>query len=164
MRVDGLVAALVRELLIEPKGREGEALHFHFDLRMHYGYGYGTTYIASRALHLLYHLSPGYTYVTVFSAVLPSPFDKIDKVGTWKHETSHDSCWRDIQVFSQTYFEMAKQINEDLMSGGHNEVAPVKMSEYNSFPTFGKPFQWVPVEVTKDPTCDQSYRKLVKLL
>ncbi len=162
MKIESLVAALVRHELVG-KGRENEALYFNFDLRMG-SYTDGESYNQSRGLHLLYQVNPGYSYITVFSGITPSPFDKIKDVKEWKHECTHDSCWRDIQVFSQVYFEMAKQINEARVQDGLPEIAPAEMHEHNSFPLFNQTYLWVPVRITKDPNDAHNYRKLVEVL
>lgn len=159
MKIDRMVAGLVRQELIEAKGKDGKALHFHFDLRMSY-FTDDKSYDTSRALHLLYHLPYGYNSVDVFSAVLDSPFDGIRKVENWKHECSHDSCWRDVDVFPRVYFEMATKINEKLVEKGLEEVAPKEMHEFNSFALFGQVYDWVPVEVQRS----QEYRKEIKIL
>jgi hypothetical protein len=114
IRLDSVVNQIVRQELVEsnreplPDGAECVALHMNFDCRLSY-YTAEYTYYQSRGLHLLYHATPGYSYITVFSGVTDSPFDKIDKVTEWKHECTHDSCWRDIGVFSHIYFDMASR-------------------------------------------------------
>jgi len=98
--------------------------------------------------------------VSVFSAVLDSPFDKIGEVQEWKHETSHDSCWKDIQVFFQTYLGMAEEINKELIEEGYQKAAPSNMHQHNSFAMFGAPvFSWVGVH-----RCSSSYRRKVQVL
>lgn len=164
MRIETMVGGLVRQLL--KGGREGEVLHFHFDLSMgyhaHVNNG-GDSYTARRGLHLLYWLPPERSYITVFSAVTLSPFVKVGDVKEWKHECTHDTCWRDIGVFAQVYFDMAKEINALLVADGHPEVAPAAMSEHNSSPIFGDFFEWLPAKVVTDPTDDRNYRKLITL-
>lgn len=163
MRIDSLVASLVRHELVG-KGREDEALYINFDLRLSSHTNEGDSYNQSRGLHLLYHVNPGYSYITVFSGITPSPFGKAKDVEKWKHECTHDSCWRDIQVFSQLFFEMAKQINAERVEDGLPEIAPAHMHEHNSFPLFDKMYDWKRVRITKDPNDSNSYRKLVELL
>lgn len=163
MEIRSLVGTLVNQLLVKDNNRQaGRALHFHFDCRMD-SYTNEKSYHSSCALHLLYYLRPDMTYVSVFSAVLPSPFDCIGKVDHWEHECTHDSCWRDINVFSNTYFKMADEINSLRLRDDLPEVAPAAMSEHNSFQLFGSVFDWVGVEVKKDPNDDRSYRRIVKL-
>lgn len=83
------------------KGRLNEALYIHFDLGMGH-YTERKSYTQRRGLHLLYYLRPEMSYITVFSSITASPFASIKEVPGWKHECTHDSCWRDINVFSQT--------------------------------------------------------------
>jgi hypothetical protein len=144
-------------------GRDDEALHFHFDLRLAYYLPKGYKCNASAGLHLLYHLNKGYSYVSVFSAITESPFTKIAGVTEWKHETTHDSCWRELRTVVNLYFQMAEEINLRLKSSGHKEVAPCEMTEHNNFALFGKLYQWVPVQVTKDPSDKHNYRKLITI-
>lgn len=158
MRIDSMLYNLVKQELVG-KGRKDEALHFHFDLRMAYA-----DFREFRGLHMLYYLPPGMSYVTVFSAVTDDPFIKIGKVQEWKHETTHDSCWRDVQTFSNVYFAMADEINKKLEKETGSSVAPCEMREHNSFRLFGSAFDWVKVEVSRDPEDDRNYRRLVKLL
>lgn len=161
IRIDRIAYQIVEDILLG-NGRENEALYLNFDVRLSY-YDNGRTYDQSRGLHLLYHVLPGMRYVNVFSGVTRSPFGKLSEVRKeLKHEVSHDSCWRDVRIFSDTYFEMANCINEERKKQGLSEVAPKDMSEHNSFRQ--KLFEWVPVKVSKDPNDSHNYRKLVKLL
>lgn len=158
-----LVNALVRQEL-QGKGREKEALHFHFDMGMAH-YTNNKTYSQRRGLHLLYHLNPKGTYISVFSAVTPSCFTGIHEVEKWTHEVTHDCCWaNDIKGISGTYFDMAEKINAALKRDNLPEVAPAHMSEHNGFLVGAPVFEWVPVEVTKDPEDDNRYRRLIKVL
>jgi hypothetical protein len=161
IKIENVVSSMVRQLLINDDSDviKGKALHFHFDCRLGY-----EDFNVSRGLHLLYGRRPQGSYVDVFSAILDSPFDKISKVVNWKHECSHDSCWRDIGVFSQVYFDMADSINAKRVKEGLNAVAPIEMHEYNSFNEIDRFFQWVSVEITKDPSDERNYRKLIKVL
>lgn len=170
IRVETVVAAIVDQEL-RRKGRNKEALHFHFDLGMHYHHTYASgkveTFSQRRGLHLLYHCNVHSTYITVFSAITVSPFAAINKVEDedWKHEASHDSCWRDIRAFQESYFDMAEDINSALEKKGIEEVAPAAMQEHNSPAMFGQGlYSWVPVEVSKDPNDERNYRKIVKVL
>lgn len=161
MRIDSMIAALVRQEL--KGGKNGEALHIHLDLGVSFHTGHGS-YDQRRGLHLLYQVDEGYSYINVFSAVLDSPFAKIGDVKKWKHECTHDTCWRDIQLFSQLYFEMCKLVNEEMVKDGLPEQRPCDMSEHNSFPVFGQMFDWVKVKVSKDPKCERNYHKVVEVL
>lgn len=168
MRIDSLVAGIVRQILIEGGGKNGQALHFHFDCRMGY-YAHvndgSESYSAARGLHLLYYLPEGMTYVSVFSGITDSPFDKVSEVKGWKHESTHDSCWRDdVKAFGQVYFGMAEEINAQLKQDGHPEVAPAAMSEHNSFRLMGPVFDFIPVKVEKDPEDKYNHRRIITLL
>lgn len=162
MKIESVVAALVKQELIG-KGRDDQALHFDFDLHLTH-YDKDDSFSRRHGLHLLYHLNSGATYVSVFSAVTERFYTKVHEVKNWKHEVSHDSCWRDIQVFSKLYFEMAKQINEDLVNHGRAVVAPKDMHQHNCFELFGQAYNWVNVKVTRDSTDNYGYRRLIEVL
>jgi hypothetical protein len=167
MKIEDLVSAIVRQELIG-KGREDEALHFSFDISLSY-YQDGKSYSKRCGLHLLYHVNPNGSYVNVFSRIDASPFTKVNApqgegVGEWVHECSHDSCWRNIRVFSTLYFDLAAQINQALIADGFTAVAPKDMSEHNNSPLFEALYTWVKVKLEKDPTDQYNYRKLVKLI
>jgi hypothetical protein len=120
-------------------------------------------------LHLLYHVNPNGSYVNVFSRVDSSPFLKVNATksvgaGDWQHECSHDSCWRNISVFSGLYFELAELINKALIADGFSAIAPKDMSEHNSSALFENLYNWVKVQLEKDPMDQYNYRKLVKLI
>lgn len=183
--IDTITSALVLQLLVDVGGKDNVALHFNFDLSLSYhptGVRKLTTtkaneetfsfsrskYGVRQGLHLLYHLKAGYGSVDVFSAITESPFDKCNQVASWKHETSHDSCWANLPLFSTTYFGMANKINAMLKEDGFEEVAPVDMFECNA-PCLFNPrgetlFNWVPVEVSKDPQDKNNYKKIIKVL
>lgn len=147
------------------QGREKEALYVNFDVRMSSYYQLGREFAESRGLHLLYHQNPGHATLSVFSAVTRSPFERLPQVTEWKHEVSHDSCWRDIHVFSDVYFEMAKRINEKRCNAGLGEKAPIEMNQNCFFAGIARNtmFEWVKVSVTKDPEDSNNYRRLVTL-
>lgn len=164
LKMSSVVSSLVEQLLQNDHNRqEGAALHFHFDCRMSH---YGSSEInatAAKALHLLYHLRPGMTYIDVFSGERHNPFDRIHTVDTWRHEVTHDSVWREAEVFNRVYFELAGRVNAHLVSKGAKEVAPVLMSEHTRFGIFGQAFQWVQVDIRKDPADQSNYRKILTL-
>lgn len=151
MRVDNVISSLVKQLLT---GDNNNALYFHIDCRL-----YVDNIRASRGLHLLYQKNVESSYIHTFSSVMKSPFDKIGQVDSWKHETSHDSCWRDINAFAYVYFSMADEINSQLPKA----IAPIDMTEFNSFGglTNASVFQWVPVQIVKDKTDPNNYRRIV---
>lgn len=165
MSLQTLVNAIVSQELIG-KGRENEGLLFSFDVSLCYysENGDGDSFDAQRrGLHLLYQVNPNYTYVNVFSAVTERPFDSPLKA-TWNHESSHDSCWRnDVQAFNRLYFDMAEEINQQLVAAGLPRVAPKDMSQH-IFPGGSRNlYSWVPCHITKDPADPNRYRKLVTL-
>ena len=166
IRVQTMVAALVRQLLVDTGGKDGEALHLQLDL----GMGYykndpmgARSYRARYGLHLLFHRKPGSGYVDTFSAITDSLFVKHTEIAQWTHETSHDTCWRDIQVFSQLYFRMAVEINSAMSKDGFPEVAPAEMTEHNSFALFESMWRWLPAEVSYDSTDPHHYRRIITL-
>lgn len=166
MSLQTLVNAIVSQELIG-KGREKEGLLFSFDVSF---CSYHETEVefkefdTRRGLHFLYQVNPNYTYVNVFSAVTERPFDSPLKA-TWKHECSHDSCWRnDVQAFNRLYFDMAEEINQKLVAAGLPRVAPKDMSQH-IFPggMSRNLYSWVACHITKDPADPHRYRKLVTL-
>lgn len=159
MEIRSLVYHIVQQELVG-KGKDREALHLNFDLRMA-SYNDGHTYDQSRGLHLLYHCFPHSSYVSVFSGVTASPFGRLREVKEWRHECSHDSCWRDVNIFSHIYFEMAQQINDARKADKREAIAPKDMSEHNSFRD--RVYQWVPVSVKKDESDDYNYRRIITL-
>lgn len=162
IKLERVANQIVQSELLNKGGRQDEALYLHFDLRMGY-FTNDESYDESRGLHLLYHVRLGGSYVDVFSAVTDSPFDKIESIKEWKHEASHDTCWRDVSCFSIIYFEMAKAINNGLKKNGRKEVAPERMSEHSGFGLFDDLYEWVPIRITKKDPSD-SYRKTVEVL
>lgn len=162
MKIDCMVGQIVRQELRD-SGREDEGLYMNLDCRLSYYMPEGS-YNESCGLHLIYQCNPGYASINVFSGVTDSPFASSKDVPSWKHECSHDSCWRDIGVFSEVYFKMAEKINQALLKDGLEQVAPKDMHESNSFNGFDKVFRWKKVKITKDPTDRNNYRKLLELL
>src|SRR5690606_30078560 len=111
-----IIESLAKHLLVDAEGRENEALHFNFSLDLSI---YSPIRVSVRkGLHLLYYKKPHSATVSVFSAVVDSPFDGIEKVEEWEHEISHDSCWREITTINNLYFQMAERINNKLLAAG----------------------------------------------
>jgi hypothetical protein len=158
--IQSVVNQIVRSKLLRNCGAN-IAIAFNFDCRLSY-HTDDKSYNQSRGLHLLYH-SLG-TYVDVFTSVTDSPFSSIKEVKEWKHIMSHDSCWSDVNVFSNIYFDMANCINNDLAKDGLSAVAPIQMSEHNNFAMFGDLYKWVPVKISKDKNDKNNYRKIVELV
>lgn len=159
MQVKDVVNRLVRSLLVG-QGRKDEALYFNFDIRMSV-YMDDKSYDQSRGLHLLYHLSPHNTYMDVFYGITLSPFGKAQDVKEWMHAVSHDSEWRNPNLFSEIYFEMASDINKELSKDGRTRAAPVDMYQHNGFGWGNSFFEWLLVKVDVDK--EDSYRKLITL-
>lgn len=174
MNIDNLVHSIVLQEL-DGKGRENEALCFNFDLRMHYMVQ-NKEFAAGRGLHLLYHQRPSSTYITVFSAITTSRLLSTKKVKTWKHEATHDECWKyDNRSFHEAFMEMMDEINNEMVHCGLEAVGGDKMSQHNQFNWHTGvqsgslrynffAFSWVPVEVSKDPNDEHNHRRLIKLL
>jgi hypothetical protein len=164
MRLETLVNAIVSTEL-QGKGRENEGLLFSFDVSLtHYVNDIIGPVGRRKGLHLLYQVNPDYSYINVFSAVTDSPFDSPVNA-TWKHECTHDSCWRnDVDALSHLYFEMAEEINLQLEDSGHARVAPAAMVQ-NVFPGgIGRDlYRWVPCAISKDPADKHRYRKILTL-
>lgn len=146
------------------KIKEGEALHLHFDVRMNDFFN-DSDASRSAGIHLLFSCSPGSNYITVFSAVTDSPFDEIKKVKEWTHESTHDSCWRDIKIFNDVYFGMAKELNEERKKRGFATKGPMEFNKHVGFAGVkGEMSRWVKVKIMKDPTDLYSYRRTVEVL
>ncbi len=161
MKIDSLIERVVRHELLS-KCTANEAMYFNFDISLSVYKGDSSSYTERRGLHLLYH-SPYGASINVFSSVTENCFASLKDVGNrWKHETSHDSCWKDIRVFSKTYFEMAESINSHLRIHGQAEKAPKDMDQFNCFRDYL--FRWVSVKVSKDPKDTNNYRRIVEIL
>lgn len=160
INVSNVAEAIVEHELF-PRSSTTTALHLNFDLRISYHIG-NRSYDSRRGLHLLYYVPPQMSYVSLFSGVTASPLSKLHQVERWRHEITHDSEWRRANIFSQTYFGMAEEINAALVKDNKPPVAPRDMHEWHSFGRSGL-FQWVPVKVTKDPQDENSYRRIIQL-
>lgn len=167
VRLDHVIQQLVQQEMISkssgfPGVREEVVQAMYFRLRLHlYSVNNADTFGAARHLHLLYYCAGG-SSIDVFSAVTESWTQGRPKEN-WKHEISHDSCWRDIRVFSECYFEMAKQINEERVAAGLKEEAPKNMVEHNTF-SGDTVWEWQAVRIAKDPKDIHNYRKTVQLV
>jgi hypothetical protein len=150
-------------LLSNTERKEGEGLYLSFDCGLGH-YTNSNSFSSRCGLHLVYHCLPGMTYVDVFSMVTNSPFAKVkDFDGSdFTHEVTHDSCWRDIEIFSSLYFGMAREINEKMKAAGLPEVAPGLMTDHSSFQLFDDNlWKWIPIKVKKDPA--EHYRKTLEI-
>lgn len=141
---------------------EKSAIHINFDVRLSYFID-GEIYGQSCGLHLLYH-SRGAGSVSSFSGLTDSPFGKISEVEQWRHECTHDSCWRNVSIFNDLYFDLAAKINGRLEKDGMKSVPPIAMENFITFRSQDSLYQMVQVEVSKDPTDSYGYKRLIKLL
>lgn len=157
MKIETLVNALVQSELSKNQ-EKNKALYFGFDLHLSVS---TPSVFKRRGLNLLYYKEGAFT--SVFSAVTNLQWSVPEKT-EWKHEVSHDSCWRDIRVFSETYFKMAEEINKYLRDFGYEEVAPCNMNQLNTPRMFGSLYEWKKVKVIKDSTDQNNYRRLVELI
>lgn len=167
MPLDALCNQIVSSLLPE-QARENEAVYISFDVRMQ-DYAVPSPSVGfSAGLHLIYHCRPHSNYITVFSAVTESPFAKLKEIPAdqWQHESSHDSCWRDVSIFNSTFFEMATDLNELRTKKGLPTLPPKDFSTFVSFRpfNFNKLYEWVRVEVERDPNDLRNYKRTLKLL
>lgn len=162
MRLDRLAQQIVSHNLCG-QGRKDEALHLDFDVRLSCPEIPDTII---RGIHLLYHQMPHHASISVFSGVTPSPFDKHSAVKEWKHEVTHDSCWRDLRIFNETYFTMADEVNVIRHKLGLEEIAPVKMNQFVSFVGIARDhlYQWLEVKVARDATDEHNYRRTIQVL
>jgi len=143
---------------LKNNNKEGMGLHLHFDVSM------ATHPISERrGLHLIYQVNPGYSYISVFSAVSDNPFTDAKKIQNWTHEATHDSEWRSINALNNLYFELASLVNERRVAKGEAEVPPVQMHQYSTFAK-NKLFEWIPVSVQTDPDDENNYRKILTIL
>lgn len=157
LEVRSIINSLVRQELEGKSGNEHRALYFNLDLEM---YDLEKSR-RRRGLHLLYHSLMG-TSVTVFSGITESSFASIQEIQPWIFEISHDSCWRNAEVFQVLYFGLVSELNQHRKSLQKKTLAPVEFCQHT---TFRHPvFQWMPVKVSKDPTDSDNYRKIIQLL
>jgi len=160
--INRLANKIVEQELLKKGGRTDEALYLNFALRTSV-FTKANRYSEMRGLHLLYHMPNGSRSISVFSGITPAACSLIRDVREWKHEISHDSCWRDIRTFSNVYFEMAERINTRLEEDGIEGVAPADMYNDNDFNMMGEVFSFIRVSVSKDISDPMSYRKRIML-
>lgn len=162
MRLDHVVEQIVQTELLG-KGRVKEALYVNFDIRVSsYTDDLDITRLAG--LHLLYQCHPLSQTVSVWSGITDSPFDKIHAVKEWKHEVTHDSCWRTINATNELYFRLSAEVNAERVLANKRELPPRDLSHYASFGFNKHLFLWVPIETSYDPADKYKYRRLVKIL
>lgn len=166
VKLESIVYTLVDRIYLSrdeftSKARDdNKALYLNFDVSLSY-YENGKKAGVRKGLHLVYY-APFGRYVTVFSAVTDSCFAKCTEVKDWKHEITHDSCWRNLEIFSTLYFNSAKDINDQLEESGMKSVRPVDMNQ-NVFIN-DELYRFINVEVSRDPADERGYRKILKVL
>jgi hypothetical protein len=160
MRISDVVDQVVQHAL--QNNQEGQAVYLNFDVRLScYDSGNKFQYSATRDLHLLYHKLLQGANISVFSAITPSPFNRLNKVAHWTHEATHDTEWRRASIFNQMYFAMAEEVNNRRGLAGLSSIAPIAMKQHCDFPLGNELFKWVPVSIRKDPEDQYGYRRLI---
>lgn len=161
MKIEQILNALV-DMELKRNRDPSKGLHVSFDVSMA-DYSVGNNFPEARgAIHLLYYVKPDRTYISVFSA-FSKRFADIKKLD-WKHEVTHDSCWRDISVVNRVYFDFAKSLNAKRLELGLAEKAPKDFSTNVFFERFGDPWKMIDVEISKDPSDTRNYRQFLKVL
>lgn len=147
IEISRIVYPLVKQLMKEKP--EGKGLLFSFDVSLSdHSNGLGLSY--RRELDLLYNTySRNGTYISAFSRIGVLGEERDRKKHVWTHECTHDSCWRDLSVISNLYFEGARVINDKRVRAGLKEIAPRDMGDHTGFNIFRPAFEWVDVEQTK---------------
>ena len=164
MRLDSLIQSIVRSNLSQ-NIKEGQAMYIHFNASLYdFDQSNRDGNEISVGLHLLYSCLPKRNCITVFSGVSPDSFRGIKEVKSWKHEVTHDSCWTDISVLNDTFFSMAKTLNDRRVGWGLPIKAPNQFSQNVTFPLSDKLWEWVDVKITKNPTDVHHYQKCVEVL
>src|SRR5690606_2308211 len=155
---------IVQQVLLDIPYQERDitkGLHLSFDVSLS-SYTNSKEYNARCGLHLVYHARTN--YVTVFSGITSSPFSHPALVQEWKHESTHDSCWRDVNTFSDLYFRNAEIVNTKRQQDGLKAIAPKNMSQNVFFSRLDSVWSWIPVEITKDPEDEYKHRRILKVL
>ena len=143
--ISRVVSSLVKQLMKEKPEGKGLLLSFDVGLSDH---SQGLHY--RRELNLLYNIyNSNGTYISAFSRTGKMGEERDPKKYVWAHECTHDSCWRDLTVISNLYFEGAYLINGFRVKAGLEEMRPCDMSDHTRFNTFKPAFEWVNVEQTK---------------
>lgn len=150
MPVQHVVNTLVKGMMQGQETPKGKGLLVSLDVQLtsHLRGGLESPFFR-REVHLLYSRYQGAgSYISVFSFVKRYGGGHDPKKFEWKHEVTHDSCWRDLTLINNVYFEAAAEINKKRVDVGLPEVAPFSMTDHSAFDIF-KPFQWVNVVQTK---------------
>ena len=149
MPVQHVVNTLVKGMMQKQEPPKGKGLLVSLDVQLtsYLGEGLESPFFR-REIHLLYSRYQGAgSYISVFSCVKGYGGGLNPKEFTWKHEVTHDSCWRDLTVVSDVYFQAAAEINKKRVDAGLAEVAPYLMTDHSAFDIL--PFRWVDVVQTK---------------
>lgn len=164
MNLETLISGIVNQVLLETPYKDRDikkGLHFGFDVSLS-SYVNGKEYNVRKGLHLVYYARTN--YVTVFSGVTEKFFTSPKEVTEWKHEATHDSCWRDIVAFTNLYFDMAERVNEKRVIAGLKSVAPKNMEQNVFFMGFGRDvWNFIDVEIDYVDKSDSYSRKLTIL-
>jgi len=126
---------------------------------------------AARSLHFLFHRthgSIGFCSTHTFAAVDDNPFAHIESIKEWKFLSSHDSCWKDAagDFASAVYFQMAEEVNALAGFTKDEGPAPKDLSWNVWFQRFDTTefYQWVNVQVNRDPNDKHGYEELITVL
>lgn len=155
-----------------------KALYLAFDIRTHF-YPSGEEKnkykeaSVSSSLHFLFHRiygSTGFCSTYTFGAISTDCFARLDKVkDEFEFLSSHDSCWKDAaRDFANRVEHEHYQIVAN-NAGFRNDPIPYSRLNWRTgFPMFSsKPtefYQWVDVQIDRDPSDKHHYDKLVKVL
>lgn len=149
MKVISVVDSLVNTLLVrQPDMNPGKAVLFELDLKLS-SYEDNETFTSRTNLHLLYNKMHSYgRYISVFSyeGVVSTLIDPRDRGYIWKHEGTHDSCWRDLSLVSDIYFRCARVVNEQRQAAGYKPIPPRDMCDNAGPALFAPTFRFVDVE------------------
>lgn len=160
MRLDSLVQQIVKSHFpYKNPDFANKGLYVAFDVRMS---DYDVDVTHSAFIHLIYHAQPESNCITVFAG-LSTQSSSIKDVKEWKHEITHDSCWRNINVFNSVYFYMAEKLNETRKEKGLSEKAPKDFHTFVDFPFVSdKLYDLIPIAIAKDP--ENHYKRILTLL
>jgi len=158
-------------------GRPTKALYLAFDLRAHYYPETPEREIsnlneggASCSLHYLFHRtygSTGFCTTYTFAAVHDDCFARLKDVRDWQFLSSHNSCWKDAaedkarRVENELYDRVCAQVG----FADDDHIPYNRLSWSVWFPTFQRAptefYEWVDVQIDKDPEDRHGYKCLV---
>lgn len=166
MEVSRVINSLVDTLIGKDAGVSappGKGLLFQLELGLASHTKEGS-FMFREHLHLLYNKKKGGSYISVFSHVGRVALDLRVRQYDWKHEVTHDSCWRDLSLMNTLYFQLAEQVNEKRSEVGLEKIAPILMSNHTNFSLFQPAFKWVDVEQTTLPGDGPGRQYAIKIL